>query len=421
MKILFINHKDIEGGAAVAAYRLHRGLSKYHETRNSFIVSKKYSGAANVFTPWDHRGETSVELCRFIEFMTDRILNKFGFQYYSFPFSTPFILKKARDIQPDIISLHNIHGGYFKTSLIKKLSAIAPVVWTLHDMWAFTSNAAHTFGDQSWKEMKPGKDEKRIYPHTGRSRGGKLLKRKKKIYAKSNLHAVAPSHWLHDLAGQAPVLENIPLHHITHGLDLDIFKPLDKTACRKALRIPANAKVIMFSSADDLSKSAWKGGPLLLDILKTLDKQTKTPIHALVLGKGNLDALGDLKNLIVHHMGYIHGENFFPTLYSAADLLIYPTKADNLSLVLIEAIACGLPVVTFQIGGNIDIIRDSQNGFLVPPFDVDMFVDKSLHILEDSPVREDFSKAARQIARENFSLETMASGYYKLFQEVARS
>jgi len=418
MKVLFINHKDIEGGAAIAAYRLAQGLEKYHGAENTFIVAKKSSGDTHVFTAIDKKSETMGKTMVFIEFLVDRIMNKLGMQYCYFPFSSRSILKKARQIKPDIISLHNTHGGYFKTSLIKKLSRIAPVVWTLHDMWAFTASAAHTFGNESWKLLKSSKEEKYIYPHIGWNRGRWLLKRKRRIYAKSNLHIVTPSHWLEDLARQSPVFKNKPVSHIFHGVDLETFRPLDKLACRKALGLPENAKLVMFSSADDLGKSAWKGGQLLLDILAAIDDGTREPIDAMVLGKGELTVLKNLKHLKVHRMGYVRGDRLIPVLLSAADLVIYPTRADNLSLVLLEAIACGTPCVTFDVGGCGDMIKNDINGYLIKPFACEFFAEKTLEILNNPHLQDRLSHGARTLAEKHFSLTAMAANYDRMFKKI---
>ncbi|UCH94207.1 MAG: glycosyltransferase [Candidatus Aminicenantes bacterium] len=421
MKVLFINHKDIEGGGAIAAYRLSKGLEAFHHTENHVVVKEKRSGDANVFATIDNQSETLNEVKVFFEFMVDRMLSRLGFQYYYFPFSTRFILKKARDLQPDIISLHIIHGGYFKTSLIKKLSKVAPIVWTMHDMWGFTANAAHTFGDESWKQLKSGKGEKTIYPHVGINRGKALLKRKRRIYKKSDLHVVTPSQWLYHLAKQSPVFENKPLHRIAHGLDLEIFKPKNKTACRKVLGLPENAKAIMFSSADDLGKSPWKGGQLLVDILNTIDSKTPYPIEILVLGKGELKVLQHMNHLNVHRIRYIDSEQLMTVLLSAADLYVYPTRADNLPLVLMESIACGTPCITFDVGGCGDIIHDDVCGYLIKPFDVETFADKTLEILNNKEKLRTLSETSRKFAEEHFSLEDMADAYYQLFQKILNS
>ncbi len=418
MKILFINFKDIDGGAAVAAYRLSKGLEAYFGTENYFIVGQKRSGEDNVFQTIPNNGETLYRTKVFTEFLVDRVSGRFGLQYQYFPFSTSFILKKARELQPDIISLHNTHGGYFKTKLIRKLSRIAPIVWTLHDMWSFTANAAHTFGDESWKEMRSAKGEKVIYPHIGIDTGKWLLKQKKKIYGRSDLNIITPSHWLFNLAGQSPVFQNKPIHRILHGLDMDVFKPLDKTSCRSALGIPADASVFMFSSADDLAKSPWKGGPLLIDILTAIDNGAREPIDILVLGKGQLSQLGHLKNLRVHQMGYINSEKLIRILLSAADLFIYPTKADSLGLVLVESIACGTPCITFDVGGCGDVIKNGISGQLIAPFDTTAFAETTLQLLKDKDRLNALSLSARKWAEAHFSVKDMARKYYELFQSI---
>ncbi|MCP5054297.1 MAG: glycosyltransferase, partial [bacterium] len=222
MKILFINAQDIIGGASIAPYRLSKKLEDQFRTENYFIVGKKSSTDPNVFSTRKN------ELQTLLEEFTNKVMNKLGLQYQYLPFSPRFILKKARQLKPDIISLHNTHEGYFKTSLLKKLSKIAPIAWTLHDMWSFTANAAATFGDESWKQMKSGPGEKKIYPHIGIDTGRMLLKQKRRIYNKSHLHIITPSKWMTEQANQSPVFENKPITTIPHGLDLDLFSPRDR-------------------------------------------------------------------------------------------------------------------------------------------------------------------------------------------------
>lgn len=418
MNIVFINFKDIEGGAAIAAYRLSRKLETLFRTENYFIVGRKKSHDANVFATIDSSSETVRGILEFIEFMVNKLLNKLGLQYIYFPFSTRAILKKVKALQPDIISLHNTHGGYFKTSLIRKLSRHAPIAWTLHDMWSFTANAAHTFGDESWRHLDSGSGEKKIYPHIGLNTGRWLLKRKKRIYMKSALHVVCPSRWIHNLAGQAPVFGGKDVLHIPHGVDLNRFKPQDKGACRRLLDIPQDAPLIMFSSADDLDRSAWKGGRLLVDILAAIDAAAPGPVHILVLGKGRLHALKHMTRLTVHRIRYIDSERLMAVLLSAADVYIYPTRADTMPLVLLEAIACGTPCISYDIGGCGDIVREGVSGHLVKPFDANAFAARTLELLADKPGLARLSAGARELAEQEFSLDVMASAYHHLFKEL---
>jgi glycosyltransferase involved in cell wall biosynthesis len=412
MKILFINAQDTMGGASLAPYRLSKSLAQLYGTENYFIVGKKHSSDENVFCT--RKSETQT----IIEAFTDKVMNKLGLQYQYFPFSTRFILKKARQLQPDIISLHNTHEGYFKTALLKKLSKIAPIAWTLHDMWSFTGNAVATFGDESWKQMRTGKGEHRTYPHIGINTGRWLLRQKRRIYRKSDITLITPSQWLSETAAQSPVFRNKAIHTIAHGLDLDFFSPKDKPSCRKALGIKQDAKVLMISGAGDFDISPWKGGPLLLDILKALDRGTQKPVDLLVVGKGRLKEAEEFTHLNLHRIGYVASQAFMPILLSAADVLIYPTRADSFGLVLAEAIACGTPAVTYKIGGCVDIIRDNTSGFLVEPFDADDFAAKTLSLLNGGGQRKTLSASSRAFARQRFDIGEMAKKHYDLFKQI---
>jgi len=414
MKILFINAQDTKGGASIAPYRLSKGLAEYYGTENYFIVGKKHSADSNIFCTRKNDAQFSIEL------LTDKILNKLGLQYQYFPFSTRFILKKAKEIRPDIISLHNTHEGYFKTAFLKKLSKIAPIAWTLHDMWSFTANAVHTFGDESWKQLKSGKGEKKIYPHIGIDTGRWLLRQKRRIYRKSDIHIITPSQWLFNLTGQSPVFENKKVYHILHGVDLDFFSKKDKISCRKILGITEDALVIIFTSAGDLEASPWKGGKLLVDIVKAIDSKTDREIHVLVMGKGELKELLHLKNIRLHKTGYVSSEKFVPILLSASDLFINPTRADNLSVALIESIACGVPAITFDVGGCGDIIKEDVSGCLIKPFDVIAFADKTIELLKNKKRLAELSKDARQFAEKHFGLADMTKKHYDLFTVIIR-
>jgi glycosyltransferase involved in cell wall biosynthesis len=229
---------------------------------------------------------------------------------------------------------------------------------------------------------------------------------------------VTPSHWLEELVKQSPVLVDKPRHRIVHGIDLEVFKPRDKVSCRNALGIPENAKVIMFSSSDDLTASPWKGGRLLVDILNSIDTKMEEHVEALVLGKGGITGLEHLQHLHIRQMGYVNNEELISILLSAADLFIYPTRADSLGLVLVESIACGTPCITFAVGGCQDVIKNDVNGYLIEPFDTEAFAIKTVELLNQPEKREKLSAEARKFAQDHFDLKDMAAAYYRLFQQI---
>ena len=408
MKILFINKYDITGGAGVAAFRLHKALEKKFNTEDFFLVGIKKSNLKNVI-PTRNPGFQN-----FAERGLNFLFNQIGLQYKFHPISTKTILKVAKEFSPDIISLHNAHGGYFQTSLLIKLSNIAPIVWTLHDMWAFTANAAHTFGDESWKNLRSGNDERKLFPQIGLNTGNWLLKEKKRIYSESNITIVTPSKWLYNLAIQSPVFEGKKIIHIPNGINLDIFYPREKLAIRKELNIPLNSKVLIFG-AEKVSTGNYKGGSGLINILKILDSKLDEKIQLIIFGKSELKQQFEAKNFEINEIGYVYDEELLAKYLSAADIFIYPTKADNLPNALIEATACGTPSITYDVGGCKEIIEDGINGNLIPAFDEDSFVDKVIEILNNDPTNK-LKNSCRKIAEENFNIYLMAERYNTIFK-----
>lgn len=412
MRVLFINSSDISGGCGITAYRLGKGLNKYFNTENHFLVGSKQSGDENVFCT------TSNKKQQVIEKIVDRITGKMGLQFQYFPFSTGAILRKVKQLKPDMIYLGNTHGGYFKTALIEELSKCAPVVWTLCDMWSFTGNCAHTFGDESWKRMKSGCNDKNIQPAIGINTGNWLLRQKKRIYGRSDFTVVAPSKWLCELAKNSPVFDGKEVLHIYSGFDTGVFRPKDKAACRAALDIPADARVVM-CGAPNLATSPWKAGQHLIDILEHINNRVEDHIYLLLTGKGNLKDLKRMNRLIIRETGYIQSETILAAVYSAADLLIYPARAETLGNVLIESILCGTPAAVFDIGGCPEVIKNGTSGFVEKPFDIKGMSERVLQLLNDGASLAELSKKTRKYAEEKFNIKKMSSDYYGLFQRVA--
>jgi len=409
MRILFINTTDVSGGAAIAACRLMKGLEQYHNTENFFLV--RYQKGNLPLT------ETTISsfFQKAVERSVDKLANATGLQYLFYPFSSSKILKYTKKLKPDIISLHNTHGGYFATPLLVKLSKIAPVVWTLHDMWSFTGNAAHTFGNTSWKEMKNDKSLTKVPPSIGINTGAFLLKLKRKIYNQSDITIVTPSIWLKKLADQSPVFEGKKIIQIYNGMEESVFFKRNKELCRIALGLPIDVKTIMFSAESISIKNAWKGGGMLLEILKKINDLTKEKINLLVLGHGEMKEINSFENFTVFHQGYVSSEEVMNNCLNAADVFIYPTKADNLPNVLVESISSGTPCVTFDIGGCNEIIEDGKNGYIIEPFNFDEFATKTIGLLNNEDKLLAFSSNCINIAKEKFGLKDMADKYFGLF------
>ena len=411
MKILFINKYENSGGAAIAAQRIAEGLSQYYHTQNHFLVGTHHTASAGVTVT------RPGAVRNFIERGINVLSNRLGMQYLYFPFSTTAILRAAQAFQPDVISLHNIHGGYFDAALLPRLSGIAPIVWTLHDMWAITGNAAHTFGNTAWKSGRAGKSEHKHAPAMGLPNGNYLIKRKQRLYAASDLRIVSPSRWLYDMTTESPLTKNKPLYHIPNPIDTAYFRPQDRAASRQALGLPAAAQVITFVS-ERLFNSEFKGGAELLKILHLLDERLDRKVYLLMIGKDRLP--GTFKHLQCVYTGYVKETTKMMQCYSASDIFFYPTKADNLPNVLIEAGSCETACITFDVGGCREIVLDGKTGFVITPGNHEQFAAQTLALLYQPETCRQFGKAARIHMEQHFGMEVIARQYYALFNSAVR-
>jgi glycosyltransferase involved in cell wall biosynthesis len=409
MKIAIINISDRVGGAALAAWRTGETISSMgHEV--IYIVRNASVSRSNIIPTRKSSFQNTVEQ------YFNAGMSLLGIQYLWLPFSPGNIRKSINKFQPDVIWVNNTLGGYFQTNELNWLSTKAPVVWTLHDMWAFTASGAHTMGKEDWKNMKACAGEKKIYPTIGLPTGNWLIRIKQKIYQKAKPIFVTPSRWLFKLAQSSPLLANQQLLYLTHGLDLSVFSPGDTTTARKSFGIPEGVPVIVFL-AQKLNGNFFKGGQDLKDILDELNSKATSPIHVLLLGEDTPEYMKDYKQLVIHSAGYVKDELKLVAAYRSADLLLYPTRADNMPLVLMEACACGTPIVTFDVGGCSEIAIDGKNGYVLKPGENTLAAEKVLALLTDSSLRLNMAKQSRLLAEEKYNLNTQATQYLNVFQE----
>lgn len=411
MRVLCINTADVKGGAAIVANRLRYTLEKEHAVQCLSLVGKKTQDNDMVL-------QTRGPLGEWIEKNIDRTTRLLGLQYQFFPFSSAAIIATIKHFKPDVIHIHNTHGGYFQTDLLEKISTYGPIVWTLHDMWSFSGNAAHTFDDHSWRTLQNSNHLTKIYPSIGINTGAWLLKQKKSTYKKSNITLVTPSRWLEKIAKESPVFEDKEVLHIKNGIDLNAFRPRSKAALRKSLDLPVDEPVIMFS-AEFMKNNPWKGGVDLLTILSLVNENTQTKIHMVVTGEGEINWENSFSNLVIHKTGYMASEELMAQYLSACDVFLYPTRADNLPNSLIEAIGCGTPCVTFDVGGCSEIIVDNVNGRVITNNNYHAAAQAVLDLLLNPEKLQGFSVNARSYAEENFSLHSMGQSYHALFSSLA--
>lgn len=337
-----------------------------------------------------------------------RIVGEFlGLEGFSSIIPTLNLIKKIKNFEPDIIHLHLIHGWYINIpllfSFLKKYNK--PVVWTMHDCWAFTGHCPYfdMAKCEKWKNSCYNCPSYRNYPYSRIDNSRYMHKIKKKYFSSlSNLTIVTPSMWLADLVKQS-FLQDKTVKVINNGINLDIFTP-KCSKFREENNISAEKNIILGVSFD------WderKG----LDIFKKLALDLGENYKIVLVGiNENLE-----KELPDNILGIRRTKSaeVLAEIYSSADLFVNPTREENFPTVNMEALACGTPVLTFKTGGSPEII-DEKSGSVVDCDDCDSLKNEIVRICEEKTyLSSDCVERAKL-----FDMNDKFKEYVKLYESI---
>jgi glycosyltransferase involved in cell wall biosynthesis len=411
MKILHVN-KSIRGGAGIASYRLHEGLIAQGMDSKMMIGSltaedsKAYSDSIiKVPPPSKLEQKILLRISTFSGLNDLCLFNSFQIPNNSF-FQTA-----------DIINFHNLQDSYFNYLSIPILTKKKPTIFTLHDMWSFTGHCSYSYDCDRW-QIGCGKcPHLDVYPAINRDNTRIEWNLKKWIYKHSNLTVVTPSQWLTKKARES-LLSHLPIYHIPNGIDTKVYQPIDSECCRSILGISSEKQVLMFGAHD--LKDVRKGSDLMLKALKSLPEKLKSNCLLLTFGIGgeNLSEIVGITNL---NLGYLTSDRLKAIAFSAADIFLFPTRADNLPVVLQESMACGTPMISFKVGGVPDLVRPGVTGYLANSENIDDFRNGIIELLENQCLRNQLAENCRRVAVSEYSLELQVKRYMQLYDQVLHS
>jgi len=335
--------------------------------------------------------------------------------------STFGIRKHPAFLEADVLNFHCLHDGYFNYLALPRLTRSKPAVLTLHDMWPLTGHCSYSYDCERWKTGCGNCPYPHRAPAIRRDGTHWEWKLKKWAYARSRIAVAAPSKWLIDQARKS-LLNRFPIHHIPYGVDTDVFHPRDREESRKAFGIPPGRKVLMFAarSMGKVDDDGYrKGNDLLVAALQGLPSALKAQTTLLLLGAGGT-GFGETVGVPSIGLGYVSDERIKAVAYAAADLFIFPTRADNLPLVLMESLASGTPMVSFKVGGVPDLVRPGITGFLAEPENVTDLRDGIVHLLSD-PALTAMRVRCAEIARLEYSHALQTQRYLHVFAGLQRA
>lgn len=401
MKVLHINTSD-RGGAAKACLRLHEGLLQQGVTSEVLVLHQYDQNKKGVHSFLNRPFPLWQKIRLSLQYRIDRYQKQSllkgksrDYEVFSFPESIYDLTSHPAYRQADLIHLHWVAGFLDYRSFFKKNKK--PLVWTLHDMSPF-NGGFHYRNDY----LNHQKNFARL----------DSLIRKEKLKAfefLKNPVIVNLSEWLHQYSGQSKAFKNYRQELIPNGIDTEVFKPLDKMTARHVLGLPSEKKLILFV-ADALNNNR-KGYAYLLEALQKLKNNE---ILFVAVGNGLIPE----ESLKVHHLGFISNERILALAYSAADVCVVPSLEDNLPNTVLEAMACAVPVVAFDVGGIPELILNYHTGLLAVALDSQDLADKIALLLEHPEMRAGLGKNARNLVEKSYKISIQSGKYLEIYRQL---
>ena len=419
MRIVHVSTSDIAGGAGRAAHRLHSGLRRIGQD-SAMFVAERLSHDPTV-RAWMPSGDVAVHpgagsplaraprsLARYLKSRPP------GSEFFSDDRHARGVDQVAQLPEADVVNLHWVarfidHRVFFST-----VPPCTPVVWTLHDMNAFTGGCHYDAGCGRYVQRCGACPQLGSDAAVDLSRH--IWRRKHRSYEgieAGRLHVVTPSRWLAGEARRSTLLGRFPVSVIPNAVDVEAFAPRDRRFARQVLGMHPDAEVVLFVA--DWADNRRKGLALLTEALAGLSHRSR--LLLLSVGHDKSMAENPVRNAR-RHLGPVSNERLLSVVYSAADVFVIPSVQDNLPNTVLEAMACGTPVVGFSTGGVPDMVRPGHTGLLAPVGDGAALCQALDWLLQDEAGRSAMAANCRRIAVEEYALETQSRRYLELYRRI---
>jgi glycosyltransferase involved in cell wall biosynthesis len=394
MKVLTISASDYTvGGAARVAWDLHRA-AVIQDASSRMYTGKKCSDDATV---------VKIRRPLYTKALSYFLANDIDF------FRTDYLLRSPEFLSADIVHCHNLNGWFFNLGTMIKMSKIKPVIWTLHDMWALTPHSGHTTRTEEIKNGLFKCSSHDLYPITLWDNDWYLSRRKNRLYAQGDFHVVTPCYWLKELVGKTCLSPKF-FDVIPNGIDTDTFKMRDRMALKKSLGFDETKPLVLFIGSSLLT-NPFKG---FSDFCWLADDWPNQEVSFVALGAEDDGSYGKVKLIRA-----VLDKRKVSEYLSSADVLVLSSHHEVFPLVILEALASGVPVVAYDVGGVREAIEGLPACRTVPLRDKASLSKKLKESLDEfTSNSERISAYLRSVAVEKYSSSVMVKAYFELYKRI---
>ena len=419
-RVVIVAAHDSLGGAARAVHRIYATIRSSFSDRVSVmlrVIHKTHDDEGIV------GGKPTRSRREFVEYF---VRTRFRKYFPRRPFVSDNTLlhsqalyhsglgRELNALRPDVIMLGWLGNATLSIPEIGRLKA--PVVWRLSDMWMFSGaehytpharyEVGYTRGSRPTTESGPDIDRETF--------------RRKRRHWRHPRHVICPSNWMADQVRRSKLTSSWPVHVIPNPIDSKKWAPVDRLTARAALGIHEEEIIVMFGAGGG-TRDHHKGADLFFEALPQIQNllrrnEVTAPLRAVVFGQEAPET--SVGGVPVSFLGRLDDEGL-ANAYSAANVMVVPSRLDNLPSTAVEAQSCGRPVVAFRIGGLPDIVEDAQTGKLVEPFNVSELAEAIAWVVGDPEREKRLGDAARARAVELWNSERVAEQYIQVLERAA--
>lgn len=412
MKIELVCHSDLGGGAARAAFRLHRALVAAGEVSALRVAAKLSDDWRVISSNPTARSRVQMRL----KLLSDRVMrlqNSDNLTMHSAAaFFSSGIDREINATDTQVVNLHWVCGNMLSIKDIGRIRK--PIVWTMHDMWPFCG-AEHYCDDAPGTRFESGYSRtNRLVGNSGPDVDRWTWNRKRKVWRKP-MHIVTPSRWLAECARRSVLMRDWPISVIPNPLDTQVYQTHQKSFSRKAFNLPEDKRLIAFGAIGG-SIDLRKGFDMLLAAVRLVSVGNKNAA-CVIFGQSKPENIPDI-GMPIYWMGHLNDDISLALLYSAVDVVVVPSRQENLPQTGTEAQACGCPVVAFNCTGLPDVVEHKKTGYLAEAYSVTDLATGINWVVEDDERHLVLSEAARERALRLWTPEVVIPQYMKVYQSA---
>lgn len=406
---LLVNASDT-GGSATATKRIHHGLRRIG-VDSTMLVQNKSTDDPTIVGPESTVGRAWSLARPHVDMLPLRLYGRSdGFAINWLPEKK---LERIREIDPDVVHLNWVWRGALSIRTIGRLDR--PVVWRLPDMAALTGGCHYAYGCDRFEDRCGSCPQ--LNSDTDLDLSRLMWHRKAHHWDDLDLTIVTPSTWLAEQARRSSLFGGKRIEVIPNALDTETYRPRDPELGREFFGLPEDKRLVLFGAVDPMGDYR-KGADLLQDALQSLSGELED-VELVIFGATEPADPPDF-GFPTHYVGYLQDDPSLVLLYSAADVMVVPSRYEGFGQTVSESLACGTPVVAFDATGPSDIVDHKETGWLAEPYDAEGLGEGVEWVLVGSGRLVTLDERAQKRAENRYEERKIAQQYIQLYEEVTR-